>query len=125
MTSWRTLLGDYPTTHALRRGTLASPTLSLTFEDVRVPNKAFKRVVRDLEFDVAEIALMTYLMARSRGVLPQPKGGGGDVNIGTITVQTDSKDPKEHGRLVAAEIERSRGDKFARNIAMQANSGQQ
>ena len=68
MTSWRTLLGDYPTTHALRRGTLVSSTLSLTFEDVRVPNKAFKRVVRDLEFDVAEIALMTYLMARSRGV---------------------------------------------------------
>ena len=33
-----------------------------------MPNKAFKRVVRDLEFDVAEIALMTYLMARSRGV---------------------------------------------------------
>ena len=65
---WRTLLGDYPTTHALRQGTLASPVVALDFADVGVPNKAFKRVVRDLEFDVAELALMTFLMARSRGV---------------------------------------------------------
>ena len=67
-TPLRTLLGDYPTTHALRRGTLTSPIAPLAFADVAVPNKAFKRVVRDLEFDVAEIALMTFLMARSRGV---------------------------------------------------------
>lgn len=67
-TRWRTLLGDYPTTHALRHGALTSPRLTLAFEDVTVPNKAFKRVVRDVEFDVAEIAVMTYLMARSRGV---------------------------------------------------------
>jgi 4,5-dihydroxyphthalate decarboxylase len=66
--SWRTLLGDYPTTHALRQGALASPVVALDFADVAVPNKAFKRVVRDLEFDVAELALMTFLIARSRGV---------------------------------------------------------
>jgi 4,5-dihydroxyphthalate decarboxylase len=65
---WRTLLGDYPVTRALREGLLASPLVSLEFADVAVPNKAFKRVVRDAEFDVAELALMTFLMARSRGV---------------------------------------------------------
>src|SRR5215813_9991223 len=64
----RTLLGDHPTTHALRRGALSSPRIPLEFADVAVPNKAFKRAVRDLEFDVAELALMTFLMARSRGV---------------------------------------------------------
>ena len=64
----RTLLGDYPTTRAVRQGTLISPRVPLAFADVTVPNKAFKRVVRDLEFDVAELALMTFLMARSRGV---------------------------------------------------------
>ena len=64
----RTLLGDYPTTHALRSGRLTSSLVPLAFADVTVPNKAFKRVVRDLEFDVAELALMTFLMARSRGV---------------------------------------------------------
>ena len=47
---------------------LTSPLVPLAFADVAVPNKAFKRVVRDLEFDVAELALMTFLMARSRGV---------------------------------------------------------
>jgi 4,5-dihydroxyphthalate decarboxylase len=64
----QTLLGDHPTTHALRSGGLTSAELPLTFADVAVPNKAFKRVVRGLEFDVAELALMTFLMARSRGV---------------------------------------------------------
>ena len=63
----RTLLGDYPTTHALRQGSLTSSVMPLDFADVAVPNKAFKRVVRDLEFDAAELALMTFLMARSRG----------------------------------------------------------
>ncbi len=64
----RTLLGDHPSTSAVRRGQLTSPFLSLGFADVDVPNRAFKRVVRDLEFDVAELALMTFLMARSRGI---------------------------------------------------------
>jgi 4,5-dihydroxyphthalate decarboxylase len=66
--SVRTLLGEYPTTRALRRGAVTSPIAPLAFVDVAVPNQAFKRVVRDLEFDVAELALMTFLMARSRGV---------------------------------------------------------
>ncbi len=64
----RTLLGDYPVTRALRQGALTSAVTPLDFADVAVPNKAFKRVVRDLEFDVAELALMTFLMARSRDV---------------------------------------------------------
>jgi 4,5-dihydroxyphthalate decarboxylase len=68
MPPWRTLLGDYPATRALREGRVTSPALSLDLADVPVPHKAFKRVVRDLEFDVAELALMTFLMARSRGV---------------------------------------------------------
>jgi 4,5-dihydroxyphthalate decarboxylase len=63
-----TLLGDHPATRALRQGRVASPLVRLDFADVAVPHKAFKRVVRDVEFDVAELALMTYLMARSRGV---------------------------------------------------------
>ena len=63
-----TLLGDYPTTHALRTGALKSAALPLVFADVAVPNRAFKRAVRELEFDVTELALMTFLMARSRDV---------------------------------------------------------
>ena len=66
--TWHTLLGDYPNTRAIRRGEVSSPFVRLDCADVLVPNKAFKRVVRDMEFDVAELALMTFLMARSRGV---------------------------------------------------------
>jgi 4,5-dihydroxyphthalate decarboxylase len=68
MFTWRTLLGDYGATRPLRQGRVTAPGVVLDFADVAVPHKAFKRVVRDLEFDVAELALMTYLMARSRGV---------------------------------------------------------
>lgn len=64
----RTLLGDYPGTRALKQGEIATPGLHLDFADVKVPNTAFKRVVRDLEFDIAELAIVTYLMAKARGV---------------------------------------------------------
>jgi 4,5-dihydroxyphthalate decarboxylase len=63
----RTLLGDYPVTHALRSGALRSPFLQLDFADVPHPAAAFKRVVRTGEFDVAELAIVTFLMAKAYG----------------------------------------------------------
>ena len=63
----RTLLGDHPGTRALKRGEVHSPHVALDFADVKTPSSAFKRVVRDLEFDVAELAIMTFLMARAHG----------------------------------------------------------
>jgi len=94
-TAWHTLLGDYPTTHALRSGVVTSSRVSLAFADVPVPNKAFKRVVREVEFDVAEIALMTYLVARSR-----------ELSMRLLPVATFSRNPLPHlvcdaGRPVA------------------------
>ena len=61
----KTLLGDYPVTRALKDGVLRSPRIAFEFADVKVPNTAFKRVVRDLEFDVAELAIVTFLMAKT------------------------------------------------------------
>lgn len=63
----RTMLGNYPITKALKRGDLVSPLLRFDFADVKTPNTAFKRVVRDLEFDVAELAIVTFLMAKAYG----------------------------------------------------------
>ncbi|MSQ73874.1 MAG: hypothetical protein EXR27_21790 [Betaproteobacteria bacterium] len=63
----RTLLGDHPTTLALKQGAVSSPLVELDFADVKMPNSAFKRVVRDLEFDVAELAIVTFLMAKAHG----------------------------------------------------------
>ena len=63
----KTLLGNYPVTQALKDGRVRSSRLEFDFADVKVPHTAFKRVVRDLEFDVAEIAIVTFLMAKSFG----------------------------------------------------------
>jgi 4,5-dihydroxyphthalate decarboxylase len=59
------LLGDYPLTRALKQGEVFSPSAEFDFAVVKTPNQAFKRVVRDLEFDVAELAIVTFLMAKA------------------------------------------------------------
>lgn len=61
------LLGDYPVTAALKKGAVSSPDVHLEFADVKPPSAGFKRVVRNLEFDVAELAIVTFLMARAHG----------------------------------------------------------
>ncbi len=63
----KTLLGEYPVTSALKQGRIRSDRVEFDFADVKVPNTAFKRVVRDLEFDVAELAIVTFLMAKAHG----------------------------------------------------------
>lgn len=62
-----TLVGDYPVTAALKSGAVRSPQVALEFADVKPVSAAFKRTVRDLEFDVSELAIVTYLMARAHG----------------------------------------------------------
>ena len=63
----KTLLGDYPNTRALKSGQLDSNGLQFDFAEEKTVNKAFKRVVRELEFDVAELAIATFLQARAHG----------------------------------------------------------
>ncbi|MFN0305793.1 MAG: ABC transporter substrate-binding protein [Burkholderiales bacterium] len=61
------LLGDYPVTAALKKGDIRSDIVSLQYPDVKAPSTAFKRVVRNLEFDCAELAIVTFLMAKAHG----------------------------------------------------------
>lgn len=63
----KTLLGDYPVTAALKRGEIGSARVRLEFADIRPVSAGFKRVVRGLEFDVAELAITTFLMALAAG----------------------------------------------------------
>jgi 4,5-dihydroxyphthalate decarboxylase len=76
----KTLLGDYANTLALKRGEIKPTLFEFDFSDVKVPNRAFKRVVRQLEFDVAELALVTYFQAKAYGkplaLLPAVVGAG-------------------------------------------------
>ncbi len=62
-----TLLGDYPNTRALKSGQIRSASVALDFADVKVPNTAFKDVVRHFKYDVAELAIVTYLQAKAHG----------------------------------------------------------
>ncbi|HXM80807.1 MAG TPA: phosphate ABC transporter substrate-binding protein [Burkholderiales bacterium] len=58
----KTLMGDHPVTQAFK-----SNTSLFDFADVKAPATAFKRVVRNLEFDVAELAIVTFLLAKAHG----------------------------------------------------------
>lgn len=53
---------------ALKSGLVTPEGISLAFEEVPVLPQAFRRMVRTLEFDVSEMALTTYLVAKAHGV---------------------------------------------------------
>jgi 4,5-dihydroxyphthalate decarboxylase len=63
----RTLLGDHPCTAALKNGAIKSDLVAFDFVDHSPTNKGFKPMVREQAFDIAEIAIVTYLMAKSFG----------------------------------------------------------
>jgi 4,5-dihydroxyphthalate decarboxylase len=63
----RTLLGDHPCTKALKDGSIKSDLVEFDFVDYSPTNKGFKSMVREGAFDVSEMAIVTYLMAKSFG----------------------------------------------------------
>jgi 4,5-dihydroxyphthalate decarboxylase len=63
----RTLLGDHPCTAALKNGSIKSDLVTFDFVEVSPTNKGFKPMVREQAFDVSEMAIVTYLMAKSVG----------------------------------------------------------
>lgn len=52
---------------ALKDGTVTPQGFAFDFEEVPVLVHAFRRMVRDLEFDVCELAFTTYLCAKEHG----------------------------------------------------------
>ena len=67
MMKLRVLLGDHPHTRALKSGAVKSDLVELDFADYTPTNKGFKPMVRDAAFDVSELAIVTFLMARAHG----------------------------------------------------------
>ena len=63
----RTLLGDHACTSALKDGSIKSDMVTLDFAEYSPTNKGFKPMVREQAFDVSEMAIVTYLMAKSFG----------------------------------------------------------
>jgi 4,5-dihydroxyphthalate decarboxylase len=63
----RTLLATYPHTAPLKNGDVTSARVVLDFKDVTPVWSGFKAMVRRQEFDVSEMAIVTYLIAKSFG----------------------------------------------------------
>src|SRR5258707_637066 len=77
---------DYAHTLPLKRGEIASPRVAFTFSDIRPANRFFKPMVRELKFDVSEMAIATYVQAKAYGkpLVLVPATVMGRVQHGTI-----------------------------------------
>jgi hypothetical protein len=63
----RTAFANYPHVRALKDGSVASDRVRFDFEDVPVITRAFRRMVRTLDFDFCEIALTTLAQGHAFG----------------------------------------------------------
>ena len=63
----RTVLGNHPHVAAVKTGALRSDLFDLDFTEFAPTNAAFKPMVREQAFDVCEMAIVTYLMAKAHG----------------------------------------------------------
>jgi 4,5-dihydroxyphthalate decarboxylase len=63
----QTMMGNYPITKPLKSGAVHSDLVDFDFVEVKVANNLFKSVVRDAKYDVAELAIVTYLQAKAYG----------------------------------------------------------
>jgi 4,5-dihydroxyphthalate decarboxylase len=62
-----TMMGNYPITTALKSGAVHAKLADFDFVDVKVANNQFKQVVREAKYDLAELAIVTYLQAKAYG----------------------------------------------------------
>src|SRR5215471_11568653 len=67
VTALSVALDDYPHTLPLKNGSVRSSRLALSFSDIRPANRFFKPMVRELKFDVSEMAIATYVQAKAYG----------------------------------------------------------
>lgn len=62
---FKTAIATYPHTQGLKDGTVTAPGLQFEHIEVSPIVAAFRRMCRTLEFDVAEMAITTYLTAKA------------------------------------------------------------
>jgi len=58
-------LGSYANVAPLKSGAVRSDLVKFDFVDVKIANTLFKQVVREAKYDLAELAIVTYLQAKS------------------------------------------------------------
>ena len=64
-TKLHTMLGNYANVAPLKSGKLHSGLVDFDFAEVKIANNLFKAVVREARYDLAELAIVTYLQAKS------------------------------------------------------------
>ena len=62
-----TMLGNYANVAALKGGAVHSDLVDYDFAEVKIANNLFKQVVREAKYDLAELAIVTYLQAKAAG----------------------------------------------------------
>ncbi len=67
LTTLRAAFDDYPHTLPLKRGEIKSDHVAFNFSDIKPANRFFKPMVRELKFDVSEMAIATYVQAKAYG----------------------------------------------------------
>ncbi len=60
-----TMLGNYANVAPLKSGAVHSDLVNFDFAEVKIANNLFKQVVREAKYDLAELAIVTYLQAKS------------------------------------------------------------
>src|SRR5947207_10312755 len=67
VTTLNAAFDDYPNTLPLKRGEVESSRIAFTFFDIKPANRFFKPMVRELKFDVSELAIATSVQAKAYG----------------------------------------------------------
>jgi 4,5-dihydroxyphthalate decarboxylase len=67
VTTLNAAFDDYPHTLPLKRGEVESSRIAFTFSDIKPANRFFKPMVRELKFDVSEMAIATFVQAKAYG----------------------------------------------------------
>ena len=62
-----TMLGNYANVAPLKSGAVHSDLVDYDFAEVKIANNLFKQIVRDAKYDLAELAIVTYLQAKAAG----------------------------------------------------------
>jgi 4,5-dihydroxyphthalate decarboxylase len=90
---------DHGQSDALRDGSVQPKGISLEHVEVKPPPMIYRRQVRNLEFDIAELAITTFLCARSFGkpISALPVFSNRDLQLSPILVNKRSgiKEPKD------------------------------
>jgi 4,5-dihydroxyphthalate decarboxylase len=63
----KTLIGTYPHTAPLKSGAVCSDLFDLDFTEIEPVWDGFKGMIREMRYDVSEMAVVTYLIARAHG----------------------------------------------------------